>query len=190
MKKIITLIIVLVAFSNCTKKDYPTCEIKTSEGNIIIELYDDKAPITVANFLRYVDSSYYEKSEFFRVCTPENESDRDIKIEVIQGGKRREYNVFEPIEIETTEQTGIKHLDGTVSMARDKPNSATQSFFICINDQPELDYNGKRNPDGQGFAAFGKVIQGMDVVKKIQAQKNKNQFLIKPVLIESIKRVE
>lgn len=190
MKKIFTFLIIAAILTNCTKKDYPTCKIKTSEGDIIIELYNDKAPKTVANFLRYVDNNYYEKSQFFRVCTPENESDRDIKIEVIQGGKRREYNVFEPIEIETTEQTGIKHLDGTVSMARDKPNSATQSFFICINDQPELDYNGKRNPDGQGFAAFGKVIQGMDVVKKIQSKKNKNQFLIQPVIIENIKRIE
>ena len=188
MKKIIVVITLLIAFTSC-KKEYITCEISTSEGNITMELYEDKAPKTVANFLRYVDANYYKNSSFFRVCTPENESDRTIKIQVIQGGKTREHDVFEPIDIETTKQTGIKHLNGTVSMARDKPNSATQSFFICINDQPELDYNGKRNPDGQGFAAFGKVTQGMDVVLKIQAQENKNQFLNKPIIIHSIKRI-
>ena len=110
---------------------------------------------------------------------------------MIQGGKTREHNVFDAIDIETTEQTGLKHLNGTLSMARDKPNSATQSFFICINDQPELDYNGKRNPDGQGFAAFGKITQGMDIVLKIQAgENNSDQFLKKPVIIHSIKRIQ
>jgi peptidyl-prolyl cis-trans isomerase A (cyclophilin A) len=129
------------------------------------------------------------KPVFFRVCTPENEKERTIKIQVIQGGEVSEAKQFEPISIETTKQTGIRHHDGTLSMARDAPNSATSSFFICINDQPELDFAGKRNPDGQGFAAFGKVKKGMKVVKKIQSQKEKDQRLIIPVVIQSIRRL-
>jgi peptidyl-prolyl cis-trans isomerase A (cyclophilin A) len=123
------------------------------------------------------------------VCTPGNEKERKIKIQVIQGGDVPEGKSFEPITIETTRQTGIRHLDGTLSMARDKPNSATSSFFICVNDQPELDFAGKRNPDGQGFAAFGKVTKGMKVVWKIQAQKDKDQYLVNPVKIISIRRL-
>lgn len=166
------------------------CNIETSLGNIQVELYTQQAPITVANFLTYVDSNWYNGSDFFRVCTPENEADREFPIQVIQGGDLPETKRLPPIPMETTEQTGIKHLNGTISMARDTPNSAQSDFFICIGDQPELDYNGRRNPDGQGFAAFGKVIKGMDVVKKIQAQKDSVQMLFKPVEIVSIQRFQ
>ena len=74
-------------------------------------------------------------------------------------------------------------------MARSGPDSATSSFFICINDQPELDFNGKRNLDGKGFAAFGKVTMGMEIVKKIQAMESTDQYLAIPVAIESITRL-
>ena len=186
LKKLFYLLIILL-FSNCNSKT--KCKIETTEGSILIELYDKKAPKTVANFLKYVDADLYKNSSFFRVTTPENEAKRDIKIEVIQGGIK-DGNDFAPIEIETTEKTGILHENGTLSMARSKPNSATSSFFICINNQPELDFKGKRNPDGYGFAAFGKVIKGMDIVKKIQSGENKNQRLLKPITIKSIKRVQ
>jgi len=166
------------------------CEIETSLGTILVELYPDKAPLTVSNFLKYADSGLYNNSSFFRVCTPQNEADRSIKIEVIQGGNIDETKSYPPIIMENTSITGIKHLNGTISMARSGPNTATSQFFICVNDQPELDYKGKRNPDGQGFAAFGKVIEGMDIVLKIQQQENKDQYLINPILIKTIKRVE
>lgn len=165
------------------------CLIKTELGDIKAELYPDKAPATVNNFLKYVDGHLYDGSSFFRICTPENEKDRKIKIQVIQGGNVPEGKEFAPILIETTRRTGIHHLDGTLSMARDTPKSATSSFFICIGNQPELDYDGKRNPDGQGFAAFGRVTRGMNVVKKIQGQKDKGQYLITPVKIISIRRL-
>ncbi len=165
------------------------CLIKTSLGDIRIELYPDKAPVTVANFLSYVDHQLYDGTNFYRVCTPENEKERKVKIEVIQGGDVQEVKQFAPITIETTNQTGIHHQDGTLSMARDKPNSAASSFFICIHDQPALDFAGNRNPDGQGFAAFGKVTKGMKVVFKIQAQKDKDQYLIHPVTIQSVRRL-
>ncbi|NVK52597.1 MAG: peptidylprolyl isomerase [Flavobacteriaceae bacterium] len=185
MKRILLLFFVI--FTNCNKNTH--CVIDTSVGKILIELYPEKAPKTVANFLRYVDAGLYTNSTFFRVTTLENEAKRDIKIEVIQA-KRADNKDFEPIKIETTEATGILHTNGTLSMARGKPNTATSSFFICINKQPELDFKGKRNPDGFGFAAFGKVTKGMEIVKKIQSGQNKNQLLVRPIIIKSIKRIE
>jgi len=178
----------LIFLNSFAQKAIP-CLIETSLGNIRIELYPEKAPVTVANFLKYVDNHLYDETTFFRVCTPENEKERKIKIQVIQGGDVPEGKAFEPIVMETTTQTGILHFNGTLSMARDKPNSATSSFFICINNQPELDFAGKRNPDGQGFAAFGRVTKGMKVARKIQAQKDKDQYLVNPVKIVSIRRL-
>jgi peptidyl-prolyl cis-trans isomerase A (cyclophilin A) len=180
------LLIVFFYTINISSQQTVKTIINTSEGIIKVELYSDKAPVTVANFLEYVSNNLYNNTSFFRVCTPNNEADRTIKIEVIQGGDIPKELLFPPIQLETTKQTGIKHLSGTISMARDTPNSAQSSFFICINNQPELDYKGKRNPDGQGFAAFGKVIEGMDVVLKIQSLNNKNQLLLNPVEIFSI----
>jgi peptidyl-prolyl cis-trans isomerase A (cyclophilin A) len=159
-------------------------------GNIAIELYPDKAPITVANFMRYVDKNAYYGSSFFRVCTPPNEADRKVKIQVIQGGNVPDSLMLDSVKIETTKQTGLLHKNGTLSMARGGPNSATSEFFICIGNQPALDYGGARNPDGQGFAAFGMVTAGMDVVKSIQAQKDTGQYLVKPVRIYSIQSIK
>jgi len=184
-----TFMLLVFAITLMSCNNTINCEIETTEGTIIVELYPDKAPITVANFLKYVDAGLYTNGSFFRVTTPENEATRDIKIEVIQGGKG-EGKDFDAIEIETTEKTGILHKNGTLSMARSEPNTATNSFFICINAQPALDFAGKRNPDGYGFAAFGKVIKGMDIVRKIQSRENKNQRLIEPVMIRSIKRIK
>lgn len=188
MLKYLLFAVVLFTAPGTFAKKKVVCDIKTSLGNIQVELYPEKAPQTVANFLKYVDNRLYDGTTFYRVCTPENEKDRQIKIEVIQGGDVPEARQFAPVPMETTRQTGIHHLDGTISMARDAPNSATSSFFICINNQPELDFAGRRNPDGQGFAAFGKVSRGMEVVRKIQAQENKDQYLINPVKIISIRR--
>ena len=191
MKNILNLFFFLfLLLSTSCKQDTVNCEIQTSLGNIVVELYPSKSPITVSNFLKYVDNNLYENSSFFRVCNPENEADRNIKIEVIQGGNVEETKSFPPIKMESTQQTGIKHLNGTLSMAREGPDTATSQFFICINDQPELDFQGKRNPDDQGFAAFGKVIKGMDVVLKINSQKDVDQYLINPVVIRTIKRIE
>jgi len=166
-----------------------TCSIKTKLGTIEVELYPDKAPVTVGNFLQYVDQGAYTNSSFFRVCNPENEANREVKIEVIQGGNVSQENILPPIALETTEKTGILHKDGVISMARSGPDSATSSFFICINDQPALDFNGIRNLDGKGFAAFGRVTMGMDIVKKIQAMASTDQYLTTPVAIESITRL-
>lgn len=158
-------------------------------GNIVVDLYPDKAPVTVANFLHYVDAYAYDSSTFFRAVTLQNQPKDSIKIEVIQGGNVDSTKIQLPIAMETTLQTGLKHIDGAISMARSKPHTATCSFFICINDQPSLDHGGKRNPDGQGFAAFGKVIKGMEVVKRIQQlHPEQGQYFQPPVYIISISR--
>jgi peptidyl-prolyl cis-trans isomerase A (cyclophilin A) len=168
----------------------PVCLIKTSMGNIRVELFASKAPVTVANFLKYVDARLYDSSSFFRAVTLHNQPKDAIKIEVIQGGDIDSLKDFAPIPLETTQLTGLHHKNGTISMARSGPATATSSFFICINDQPALDFGGKRNKDGQGFAAFGKVISGMAVVKKIQQlYPDQGQYFKPPVLIISITRL-
>lgn len=163
-------------------------EMQTELGTIVAELYTDKAPITSKNFIKYIQNNQYDSAHFYRVVRMDNQPNNEVKIEVIQGGlgfsSKRPYP---PIEHETTEQTGILHKDGTLSMARSRPGSASSEIFICINDQPELDFGGKRNPDGQGFAAFGQVIEGMEVVRKIQNMKSDGQRLLEIIKITSIK---
>lgn len=163
-------------------------KISTESGDILIQLEPEKAPVTTENFLRYVKEGYYEGGSFFRTVKPDNQPSSPVKIEVIQGGCRAVMQsiLFDPIPLERTGKTGLQHLDGTVSMARGEPDSAQDSFFICIGDQPELDYGGKRNPDGQGFAAFGKVIEGMEIVRKIQQAPSEGQNLTPPILIHGM----
>jgi peptidyl-prolyl cis-trans isomerase A (cyclophilin A) len=164
--------------------------IETEAGEIHVTLEDEKAPGTVANFLRYVDAGMYDGGRFHRVVRMDNQPNDEVRIEVIQGGVNLE-RVTEnggPIPLERTSVTGLRHVDGTISMARFRPDSAVSDFFICIGDQPELDFGGKRNPDGQGFAAFGQVTQGMDVVRTIQSGVTDGQTLIFPARIISIRR--
>lgn len=184
-----------------------TIRIETEFGTIHAELYDSEAPITTTNFLHYVDEGLYDRGRFHRTVTPENnsnanlqlsEEDRNgrqlpndvVQIEVIQASVNpdREDELDGPIPLERTSETGLRHLDGTLSLARFTPNSGESDFFICINDQPELDFGGKRNPDGQGFAAFGRVTSGMDVVRTIQRQPANGQQLTPPVPILKIER--
>lgn len=176
-----------ISLAGCGKKAVYYV-ISTELGDIEVELYPKQAPVTVANFIAYVESGAYEGSTFFRVCTPQNEADREVKIEVIQGGNVEDAKLMPPIQLETTEMTGLRHRDGTLSMARFAPHSAQSSFFICIGDQPELDYEGKRNPDGQGFAAFGQVTAGMQVVRTIQGLENVGQYLVDSVRIHHVSR--
>lgn len=159
-------------------------------GDILLELYSGQAPVTTANFLRYVDEHRFTDTGFYRTVRTDNQPENQFKIEVIQGGLFLENHpaALPPILHETTTQTGILHKNGTLSMARDMPGSATSEFFICIGDQPELDFGGRRNPDGQGFAAFGVVIFGMDVVKRIQIQPAIEQTLTPFIKILDVKR--
>ncbi len=173
----------------------------TTAGEIRFELFPDKAPLTVANFLKYVEGGHFEGGSFYRVVRMDNQEQNTVKIEVIQGGLAGKEGAvsFDPIVLERTSETGLKHLHGTLSMARSEPDSGTSELFICINDQPSLDYGGERNPDGQGFAAFGRVIDGMEIVKRIQEMKTipsdpdkleytSGQSLVEPVLFVSFER--
>lgn len=167
----------------------PTVLIKTTMGDIKVEIYEDKAPITSVNFLRYVDDGLYDGTTFFRTVTMNNQPNSPVKIEVIQGGQVSKDKEYESIKLERTTLTGLQHVDGVISMGRFKPNSAKSTFYFCIGDWPSLDYQGKRNPDRQGFAAFGMVVEGMDVVRKIQVEPYEEQRLTPPIEILSIKRV-
>jgi peptidyl-prolyl cis-trans isomerase A (cyclophilin A) len=188
-RNFLILLFLVFTITNGSAQKNEICIIKTAAGNITVELYPKKAPITVANFLKYVDAHLYDNTTFFRSVTLNNQPKDSVKIEVIQGGEVDSTKVFVAIPLERTSKTGVLHKNGAISMARDTPDSATCSFFICINDQPSLDFGGKRNKDGQGFAAFGKVTKGMDVVKKIQLLgPNNNQYFKPPVLILSISR--
>jgi peptidyl-prolyl cis-trans isomerase A (cyclophilin A) len=178
--------------------------MKTSAGDISLEIDTGAAPLTSANFLKYVDGRHYGRNAtFYRTVRMDNQSQNRIKIEVIQGGLGGEDTElpYDAIDHETTRATGILHRDGVISMARLEPGTAASEFFICINNQPELDFGGQRNPDGQGFAAFGKVVKGMDVVRAIQGMKTiqpegaeleytSGQILIEPVVIYGIERVK
>lgn len=189
-KTAITLLLLVFTITQLSAQKKEICVITTTLGDITLELYPKKAPITVANFLKYVDAHLYDNTTFFRSVTLNNQPKNEVKIEVIQGGEVDSTKVFAPIPLERTSQTGILHKNGTVSMARDTPDSATCSFFICINDQPTLDFAGKRNKDGQGFAAFAKVTKGMDIVKKIQQlAPNQEQYFKPEVEILSIYRI-
>jgi len=145
--------------------------VQTELGDIVVEVDPAKAPATAANFLRYVDAGHYDGGMWHRTVKMNNQPESTVKIEVIQAGvnPERAKDGFPAIALERTNKTGILHKDGVISMARGTPDSATSGWFVCINDQPSLDFGGARNPDGQGFAAFGRVVSGMDVVRKIQA---------------------
>lgn len=179
--------------------------LETAAGDIVVQLYPEKAPITAANFLRHVDAGLYDNGQVYRVVRADNQPRSPVKIEVIQGGRglsaydAERAPAFEPITHETTEVTGLAHVDGALSMARLGPGTATSEFFICVGDQPSLDFGGARNPDGQGFAVFGQVTRGMEVVRRIQAgstagsapaelQAIHGQVLDEPVVISRAER--
>ena len=164
--------------------------LDTERGEVQLALDARRAPATAANFLRYVDAGHYQGGVFHRTVKLDNQPDKKVLIEVIQGGvsPARKNDGFAPIRIERTRETGLSHQDGTLSMARDGPDTATSDFFICIGDQPSLDFGGRRNPDGQGFAAFGRVVAGMDVVRAIQKAPADGQRLTPPVRILSARR--
>jgi peptidyl-prolyl cis-trans isomerase A (cyclophilin A) len=174
-------------------KNNPVIQIRTDFGDITAELFADKAPITVANFVHYITENKVKNPTFYRVVRtkPDNQPDKDVKIQVLQGGLTDVPDRQLPnIKHETTKMTGVLHKDGTLSMARDEPGTATHHFSICVGDQPELDFGGKRNPDGQGFAAFGKVTKGMDVVRKIHEQSAEGQSLKPQIKMLELKIVE
>jgi peptidyl-prolyl cis-trans isomerase A (cyclophilin A) len=175
----------------------PKLELETQYGNIVIQLDTVNAPITAKNFLAYVKGGHFSKLSFYRTVNPVNDN-QELTVSVLQGGLNDDVNdnvvrIFEPITHESTEQTGLKHLRGAISMARGDLGTAQTEFFISLTDNPALDAGGFRHPDAQGFAVLGKVTSNMNVVDEIAAlpatKKHpnpyvKNQFLSEPVLID------
>jgi peptidyl-prolyl cis-trans isomerase A (cyclophilin A) len=163
---------------------------ETELGDIELELDAARAPVSVANFLKYADAGLYDGGIFHRTVRPDNQKAHAVPIAVVQAQSkaRGAQELFPAIPLERTRDTGLKHVDGTVSMARLEPDTATDHFFICIGDQPELDFGGRRNPDGQGFAAFGRVVRGMDVVRKIQMANAEGERLSPPIGVLRVRR--
>ncbi len=174
------------------KYDNPHIAIQTRFGEVELELYPKKAPKTVAAFLSYIDSGYYKRSSFYRVLNMENQTIDSWKAEFVQGGLWKSNNklatTLKGIPHETTQQTGIKHTNGVISLARYDPGTATTEFFIMIGDQPGFDFGGENNSDGQGYAAFGKVVNGWDILDRIYNQPERNQAFDPPVHIFNIVR--
>ena len=202
MKVVVALVLSAVVTATAlvsTQSKAVRVRVQTELGDIVIEVDPVRAPLTTANFLKYVDGGHYDGGMFHRTVKMDNQPESTVKIEVIQAGVNpdRAKQGFAAIPLERTSVTGILHKDGVVSMARGAPDSATSGWFVCFNDQPSLDFGGNRNPDGQGFAAFGRVITGMDVVRKIQAAPSSTnrttnteaQRLIPPIRILKVARV-
>ncbi len=181
-------------FFACSHTNYknPHVEIQTQFGNIEVELYPDKAPKSAGSFLSYVDSGLYKNSSFYRVLKEENQPAAAFRSELIQGGiwqtNSKRAAGLKGIPHETTKQSGILHLDGTISLARTLPGTATSEFFICAGDQPAYDYGNDANPDKLGYAAFGRVVKGMEAVRKIHAQPENGESFDPPVTIFNIIR--
>jgi peptidyl-prolyl cis-trans isomerase A (cyclophilin A) len=182
---IFSIMFILIGLTGFSQK-LPTVKMETSLGKIVCEIDTVHAPVTAKNFLKHLKNGTFENALFYRVVRPENQPYSKAKIEVIQGGLFDDKLIekYPPIIHETTQKTGLKHTDGALSMARNEPGTASTEFFICVGDQPSLDFGGKRNPDGQGFAVFGRVISGMEVVRKIQQLKDTSQYLVEPLKIE------
>ena len=162
----------------------PRVAFRTALGDFVVEVDAVRAPATAANFLRYVDAGRYAGGAFHRTVTtaPDNQPRNAVKIDVVQAGAGPGADL-PPVKLERTRDTGLAHVDGAISMARDGPDTATSDFFVCVGAQPALDFGGKRNPDGQGFAAFGRVVSGMEVIRRIHASPASGQSLSPPVKI-------
>jgi len=166
--------------------------VETEAGSFVVEVDPEVAPVTVAHYLAHVDRQLLDGGAVYRIVTLANQGpETRHKIEVVQWGMNRPDDrppPLPPIAHETTRQSGLRHLDGTVSMARAQPGSATAEYFVCVGDQPELDFGGGRNPDGLGFAAFGRVVAGMDVIRALHARAEADQYLAQPVRVRSVRR--
>ena len=195
IKQIFSLLFAVVLFISCSSNQYthPHVLIQTEAGDIEAELYTDKAPETAGTFLRNVENGLYKKSTFYRILNDYNQPSDAPKSELIQGGiwksDYKKASTLPGIPHESTKQTGLLHHNGILSMARLEPGTASSEFFICIGDQPGFDFGGDNNPDGQGYAAFGKVVKGMDIVNRIYNRPENDQAFTPQVSIWNIKKL-
>ena len=186
--RIVVLLYCILFLAACANKksEFPHIVIQTNYGDVEAELYPAKAPKTVAAFQSYIDKGFYKNTTFYRVLKDE-EMPTDNNSGLIQGGVWPNLKSVAGIEHESTKQSGLTHESGTLSMARTGVGTATTEFFICIGDQTSLDAGRSGTTDSLGFAAFGKVIKGMSVVRKIQATKNNGDKFIEKIIITDIK---
>ncbi len=194
MPRLVFYLICFGLFGACSPRfKNPHIKIETAAGDIEVELYPEQAPKTVAAFLSYVDSGYYKKSSFYRVLNDDNQPSNAEKSAIIQGGiwqtNYQKLQTIPGIPHEPTSQTKILHKNGVISLAREAPGTGSTEFFICLGDQPGFDYGGTNNPDGQGYAAFGKVVRGMDIVWNIYNRPDNDQSFDPPILIYNIVRL-
>jgi peptidyl-prolyl cis-trans isomerase A (cyclophilin A) len=190
----LSLVVWLTGGGNAIAQQTTAVIVETEVGSIELAIDTARAPVTAANFLKYVDAGLYDGGRFHRAVRQDNQVRSDVKIEVIQAGRSpesvKQQRGFGPIALERTSVTGLRHVDGAISMARgNTADSAVSDFFICIGEQPSLDFGGARSADGQGFAAFGRVVNGMDVVRKIQALPAPKERLEGPVRIVRVVRL-
>jgi peptidyl-prolyl cis-trans isomerase A (cyclophilin A) len=181
------------------KKSAVRVELETELGRVLVEVLPSVAPLSACDFIAYTDAGLYEGAGFYRVVRLDNDHGTP-KIEVVQGGLMDESKERVPVAHESTQKTGLKHVDGALSLARgDVGTGSAAAFFVVIGNQPGLDHGGTRNKDEQGFAVFGRVVEGMDIVRRIHGMKAdgpvddaylKDQLLAKPVVIKHAKRLD
>lgn len=176
----------------CSRKHYdkPHIVIETEYGDIEAELYPDKAPKTVAAFLKNVEAGNYKNASFYRVLKNPDLDER-YNSGLIQGGiiktNPQKQQTISTIEHESPRQTGLTHESGTLSMARTSAGTANTEFFICIGNQQQFDSSAVfGNRDGLGYAAFGSVVEGMKLVRKIQGLKSSGESFIHDIRIHNI----
>lgn len=184
-------------FFSCAEKietnGLPLIVIETEAGDIYATLEIEKAPQSAGAFLRNIENDYYENSHFYRVLSDENQPTGVEQSKLIQGGVWNKPELMKsrtPIIHEHTGITGLTHLDGTLSFARQDTGTASTEFFICLGAQPGFDYGGKNNKDGMGYAAFGRIVKGMQVVRAIHQRPQQGQYFEPPIVIKQIRLVE
>ena len=181
--RLVLIVIIFLGLNACAgkiqKSHAVNVVLETSQGDIVVAVYPDKAPLSANQFLRLVDDGIYNKSTFYRAARPDNyplievEPGKIIEVtegRLIQGGVGSGFPNLGAIGHESTKQTGLRHVSGSLSWARAEVGTARSEFFICIDDVPQLDYGGFGSLDRKGYAAFGLVVQGMPIVRAINQQ--------------------
>lgn len=171
----------------------PRVSVKTALGEVVLEVLTRRAPLTAANFLRYVDGHHFDGCSIYRIATPHNQHPPPpVSASVIQWGMgfgEQDTRPFPPVAHEPTSVTGLTHCDGAVSLARLAPGTGSSEFFFCVGDQPQLDFGGRRHPDGAGFAVFGQVVAGEAVLSAIYARAEADHLLRRPIPIRVARRI-
>lgn len=193
MKRLLLIVLLLAGCIDKVSTDRVI--MQTELGAIEIVLDTEAAPVTAGHFRELVRRGSFDGARFYRVVRDDNDNGLP-PIDIVQGGIQNDPQPYTPVAHESTRVTGLAHVDGTISMARGAPGTASTEFFICVGDQPALDHGGSRHPDGRGYAAFGRVVKGMDIIRSIHATPAERltgvsyvagQVLVEPVAITGIR---